>query len=164
MARILPEFTEFGFESDIEVFPELEDVEASEIVEEYEIPEPYGIDLAFDFVTGDLITTVSGDVKYANEDRSLDQWISTALVTPQGGDYIFSDFFGSRLGNIIGVDYIDTYDVDVMLSEAILQHERLTDVIDIEIQYDEVDVKYYVSFKVIRDDSSEIEVRGIQVA
>lgn len=168
---VLPDFTDFGSGSDFSMLPDLEYIESSEldpVVDPTLVELPYGVDYSFNFLHNDLDISTGGDLLITSENKALEQWISVALLTPLGQDPLFNDTFGSTLSSIIGQVYgyepsAVVYEINEVIRAALLQHDRIEDVINFRSSYDEKMEQYTISFTVLRDDAQEITFEGLTV-
>lgn len=131
---VLPFITEFG----LPVEPELLTAEQATPVIEEDVETPLGVDLSFDFLTGDFVLSRDADLSVTTTElQALRQWAIVALLTPASEDLIFPVEFGSEMTALIGLGLPDdefTDEVRRTLREAMLVHERIAAVHPLEVQ------------------------------
>lgn len=165
---ILPDIVDFG-DPGFDFFPDTIPIEQANVADsnatEPRDEQPYGVDIMFDFVTGDLVLTPSGDFRYTDERRGLEQWISATLLTPKGEDLIYSYEYGTTLSDIVGheEDMHLTTSFRAEIERALMQHDRIDDLHAFEV-VQHGDGHYHILFDVITDDSSVVTFEGINVA
>lgn len=98
---------------------------------------------------------------------TLRAWVEKCLNTQKGAHPIYSDDFGvampfGALGAAGGS--FDSEDLEIELVDALTYHPRITDVTDVEVDFDEVNEALRVSFTVVQDDADDLVLDGLLLA
>ena len=160
---------------ELEMTPE-EDLDAAasaaledpfQVDEEEETPIPYGVTWSFDYVRERFV--VAGDAPAEVRGLSaLMEWCSLCVRVARGAHPIFTDDYGMEdpddpLGEISAAEMISDY--EERLREALTQHDRVTDVQDLEADYDPAEGIVYVrDFAVVTDEDETLRYGALTLA
>lgn len=128
------------------------------------VPPPLGVDLGFDFGTGEFLLSAGGDLVLVSEEIAFEQWLTNALVTTRGQDIIYDFTFGSQIADIIGAGFvIDALITEAVkyISEAVLIHDRIASVENFLYYLDMDSIVFY--FDVVTDEALRFQFGGLQI-
>lgn len=166
MARVLPDLLNFGgreFETVLEEYDP--DTYSSTPPSDFiSAEEPFGIDIAYDFSTGDVKGTVGGNLNVVDETVALIQWCAFALLTRRGEYLIYGEDFGGTIHELLGQlpeDQMRT-EIPTRVREALLVHERIIDVKNFRFATLPSGT-LEVTFDVVTDDEESFRFEGLTV-
>lgn len=137
--------------------------EGDELVVAVAEPPPIGKGWAFDFITngGQFITAGGRGPLETRGDRTLYYWIEKALRTDRGAHPIYSASYGmERPFDMIGrhLNSADYADLENRIHQALTFHPRIVGIAEFSAEQDPSDEVLYVSFRVLKDDDSSLDV------
>ncbi len=173
----MPEVEDVDFEllpvEDFEVLPEdqLADVEATfDVDDEIEVVddpvEPYGRSWLYDHINREFVFYGKSPAT-TNELDTLEQWIKHMLWTMRMAHAIFSDDFGMDdpyrlIGKSARTDLWQAYETD--LTEALLVHDRITEVVSVDLSVDPEDAEMVlVSVVIYTDNEDTVTVEDLPI-
>jgi hypothetical protein len=135
--------------------------------EEDAAPLPYGRTWSFDYARQRFVRN-GGRPAEAREQASLIEWCSLAIRTARGAHPIFTDDYGMErpddpVGDVEAGEAISDY--EERIREALTQHDRVTDVQDLEADYDPATGVLTVSdFLVVTDEEEPVRFGALTLA
>lgn len=119
-------------------------------------PREIGVDIALDWVSGELSLTPGNGMLTISDIATVRQWVRAALTQPQGTSMIYPATFGSRLYELLGTG-AGSDQVAAALEQTLLQHDRIVGVSDVLLDPASTDVEGFgLSFRVLLDTGQEI--------
>lgn len=118
-------------------------------------PDPIGRDWSYDFNAGSFVN-VGHSPLTVRGDAALAVWIEKCLRTHRGASVVHLPEYGliKPLGDYLGGDPYDTFEMKTDIEEAITFHPHVTKLEDIRIDISDVGAE--ISFRVILADGGEV--------
>lgn len=129
------------------------------------VPEPLGVSWLFDFEAGRFVRQ-GGAPARVTDVESLKQWCLAALNSARYAHAIFSDEFGMEhpvddLGAAVATEVVT--DFATRIRDALLVHDRISDVTDIISSFDPLSGIVFVSFVVVTDEELTVAIDDLQI-
>lgn len=131
-----------------------------------EPPEPLGISWLFDFDAGHFIRQGAAPARVTGTD-ALEMWCLTALSSARFAHAVFSDEFGMEnpaadLGAAVAAEV--AVDFAARIRDALLVHDRISDVADITTNFDPTTGIVFTSFTVVTDEEESVPIDDLQIS
>jgi hypothetical protein len=127
---------------------------------------PFGMSWAFDFEAGTFVRNGAGALRVYGED-ALVAWCLMAVNSTRFVHPVFSEAFGVEsvddlIGSVMAAELASEY--EARLRDALLVHDRIVAVEDVEIAYDNAaDVFYVLTFTVVTDEEERVSVNETSI-
>lgn len=130
-----------------------------------EAPEPLGISWLFDFDAGRFVRQGTAPARVTGND-TLKMWCLTALNSARFAHAVFSDEFGMEnpvidLGAAVAAEV--AVDFAARIRDALLVHDRISDVADITTNFDPTMGVVFTSFTVVTDEEETVPIDDMQI-
>jgi hypothetical protein len=132
-----------------------------------EAPPPLGRSWAFDFITKRFLSQGQHGPAETYGDDTLVFWVEKCLHTARGAHPIYPNDYGmERPFDHIGrmMDTADYGDLEGRIHDALVFHPRIVDVTDFEANQEPDDDALFVTFRIVKDDGTAVQVTDLEIA
>ncbi|MGI9136262.1 MAG: DUF2634 domain-containing protein [Candidatus Nanopelagicales bacterium] len=121
-------------------------------------PAAIGTDVAFDFERGEIVLSgTAGQLQVTRGNKTIAQWIMSALSTDRGRMTMYPAWFGSGISDAIASGMVDTSLIEREINETVSAHDRVRGVTDVVAERDVAHPEtVYVSFTAVMDNGDRI--------
>ena len=145
---------------DLSLFP------GEDLVVQEDPPPPLGRSWAFDFISRRFMSEGQHGPAETYGDDTLVFWVEKVLHTSRGAHPIYPNEYGmERPFGHIGrtLDSSDYADLENRIHDALIFHPRIVDVTDFDADQGADDETLFVTFRVIKDDGTEVQVTNLEL-
>lgn len=128
-------------------------------------PYPYGKSWAWDFSARRFVKFGPNPAQ-TNDLDTLKSWIQKTMITGKGAHVIYTDDYGvENPDSLIGFasDPVAQNQWAINIKEALMRHDRITDVTDFKFHTEDGGESLFVDFSVTTDDNTTVDLEGLNV-